>query len=101
VLGAYVLLCAKSVRERPLGGPLGGECAHLTLLLVAFMSAPAIAGDVKAPNPKTILSCLEQQALASTCTKPCITWAQSQPDFRYSLDICVADCRKQNPCVDR
>jgi len=73
---------------------------YLTLLLVAFIGAPAIAGDVKAPNPKTILSCFEQ-TLASICTKPCTTWARSQPDFRYSLDICVANCRKQNPCADR
>jgi hypothetical protein len=101
VLGAYDLLCAKPVRERPLVAIRWRMRQYLTLLLVAFIGAPAIAGGVKAPNPKTILSCFEQQTLASICTKPCTTWAQSQPDFRYSLDICVANCRKQNSCVDR
>jgi hypothetical protein len=73
---------------------------YLTLLLVVFIGAPALAENVGVPQPK-ILSCFEQQSLASICTKPCTRWAQSQPDFRYSLDICVANCRKQNPCVDR
>ena len=74
---------------------------YLTLLFVALIGEPALAEGAKASNPKTILSCFQQQSLASICTKPCDTWAQSQPDFRYSLDICVANCRKQNPCVGR
>ncbi len=74
---------------------------YLTLLLVALIGEPALAEEVRAQNPKTILSCFEQQSLASICTKPCTIWAQSQPDFRHSLDVCVASCQKQNPCVGR
>jgi hypothetical protein len=74
---------------------------YLTLLFVALIVPPALADDMKTPNSKTIVMCFEQQSLGAICTRPCTTWAQSQPDFRYSLDICVANCRKQNPCVER
>lgn len=28
------------------------------------------------------------------CTRPCKTWASSQPDFQYSYHACVANCPK-------
>ena len=29
----------------------------------------------------------------SVCANPCKTWAEAQPDFKYSFDTCFADCR--------
>jgi len=75
---------------------------YLTLMLMALTIAPAVADDAKASKAKAaILTCLEQQTSLSICTKPCSTWAQSQPEFQYSFDACVANCRKEKPCVGR
>jgi hypothetical protein len=35
----------------------------------------------------------------SVCVNPCKTWAEAQPNFKYSFDTCFADCRKRVRCL--
>jgi hypothetical protein len=32
------------------------------------------------------------------CDKPCEKWAKWQPDFQFSYEACVANCRKDPNC---
>jgi hypothetical protein len=63
------------------------------------LGAPAFADEVQFSKPRKPVVCEVVQTAVLICTKPCTTWANSQPDFQYSLDACVADNRKHNPCV--
>ena len=72
---------------------------YLTLLILPWLSVPTFGEQMQAEKPRTLRVCEEVATVdkeVSICTKPCTSWASSQPDPQYSFDACVANCRKQN-----
>lgn len=79
--------------------------AALILMLVALIVPTARADSQRTATPQPMtpqpVVCEESQTLTSLCTEPYATWARSQPDFENSLQVCIANCRKEKPCVGR
>jgi hypothetical protein len=69
----------------------------LTSLLTILLVTPALAEDPKAPKVRLII-CDDVHKVISICTRSCTTWAQAQPDFQYSFDVCFAKCPKEKAC---
>src|SRR5262245_66524869 len=50
------------------------------------------------PRPTLPLTgCFVPEVPIPICHKPCVTWARGQPDFQFSYDACVAQCRAEMP----
>ena len=86
----------------PLSLGLMHRCAAGISLLVILV--PALAASEEGPAtpsqvwPK-VTGCFVRAGPIPTpiCHKPCVTWAQGQPDFQFSYDACVAKCRAEMP----
>jgi len=74
-----------------------------TLLASVMLLLPGLSADAKAQDAAkpALLVCEEAQTALSLCTRPCTTWAQSQPNPSKAFDACVAKCRSEKPCVGR
>jgi hypothetical protein len=64
----------------------------VVLAVIAFAVGCACASADDARKPVTIVECVKRPS--ALCERTCSTWAQSQPDYRFSLDICVSKCLK-------
>ena len=65
----------------------------ITFAFVAFAEEPS-----KVSNRGRVEGRFCPALAIQSCPRTCATWANSQPDFQYSYDACVATCRKQFQC---
>ena len=68
------------------------------VLLASAASAQERSITVLKGQERPVLLFGRACAPVRACDRPCAMWANWQPDFRFSYNACIANCRRVDGC---